>query len=160
MFRHIVQAAVLGLVIAAPVRGAGSAWGEESSRAITISDAWLRATPNGAPVAGGYVTLANAGAGEDRLLAASLEGTAKGEVHTMSMQNGAMHMARLEAGLAIAPGATIALKPGGDHLMFFDPTHAFKEGERVPGTLTFAKAGTIAVTFTVAGMAAKVPPAH
>ncbi len=130
-----------------------------SAGPLTIKQAWLRATPNGAKVAGGYITVFNAGPGEDTLTAASLDGAAKGEVHTMTMQGGVMHMARLEAGLPVAPGATVTLKPGGDHLMFFDRSAPLKEGDHVAGTLTFAKAGTVKVTFAVAGLAAKAAPA-
>ena len=125
---------------------------------ITIISPWLRATPKGAPVAGGYVTIRNAGGMPDRLIGASLPMAAKGEVHSMSMDNGVMHMRRLDDGLAIAPGQTITLAPGGDHLMFIKPTAPLKVGDKVTGSLTFARMGTIPVTFAVAGMAARTAP--
>ena len=125
---------------------------------IAVTTPWLRATPKGAPVAGGYLTIKNAGGTPDRLIGASLPMAAKGEVHSMSMDNGVMHMRHLDDGLAIAPGQTIILAPGGDHLMFIKPTAPLKEGDTVTGSLTFARMGTIPVTFTVAGMAAKTAP--
>ncbi len=125
---------------------------------IEVSHPWLRATPHGAPVAGGYATIVNHGRTPDHLIGASLPMAPQGEVHSMSMTNGIMHMARLAEGLVIAPGATVTLTPGGYHLMFPKPTAQLKEGEQVGGSLTFAKAGTIAVTFPVAGMAAKAAP--
>ena len=39
--------------------------------ALSISAAWSRATPKGAPVAGCYLTIRNDGASSDRLVAAS-----------------------------------------------------------------------------------------
>ena len=159
MLTLIARAAALSLLLAfaaQPARAADDA--PVSAGAITVKRAWLRATPNGAKVAGGYVTLVNAGPSEDRLTGASLDIAAKGEVHTMSMSGGVMHMARLDGGLAVASGATVTLEPGGNHLMFLDPTAPLKEGQHVSGTLTFAKAGTVKVTFVVAGLAAKSAP--
>lgn len=125
---------------------------------ITIAHPWLRATPRSAPIAGGYVTLTNTGPAPDTLVSASLPMASEGQVHTMTMKNGVMEMRRLDDGLAIAPGATVTLRPGGDHLMFLNPKAQLKEGETVEGSLTFKHAGTVPVTFAVGGMAAKVAP--
>ena len=126
---------------------------------ITVTSPWLRATPKHASVAGGYATITNTGTAPDRLIGASLPMAPKGEIHEMSMADGVMHMRRLDDGLAIPAGATVSLTPGGYHLMFVKPTAQLDEGQSVPGTLTFAKAGKVAVTFPVAGFGAKGPPA-
>ena len=134
------------------------AFADQAAPGITISAPWLRATPRGAPVAGGYATITNKGATPDRLIAASLSVAAHGEVHTMSMDHGVMHMERLDKGLEIAPGQVIVLSPGGYHLMFDKPTAQLTPGETMKGSLTFEKAGMLPVTFAVAGMAAKSAP--
>jgi len=64
----------------------------------------------------------------------------------------------IDGGLEIKPGQTVELKPGGYHLMFEDMTAALTQGETVKGTLTFAKAGTVPVTFTVGGLGATSAP--
>jgi copper(I)-binding protein len=128
------------------------------AKGIMIKDPWLRATPNGAKVAGGYVTITNAGAVPETLVSASIAGAATGEIHTMSMENGVMHMGRLEKGLVIAPGTTVTLKPGGNHLMFMNPSAPLKEGATVAGSLTFDKAGELPVVFAIGGMGAKTAP--
>ena len=153
----VFACALAGLTVFSlqPARSADSG---STANGILVKDAWLRATPHGAPVAGGYATITNAASAPDRLVSASLSSAPKGEVHAMSMENGVMHMSRLDQGLDIAPGATVTLKPGGFHLMFLNPSAPLKEGETVKGTLTFAKAGVIPVTFAVAGMAAKGAP--
>lgn len=130
----------------------------ETAPSITIKAPWLRATPNSAPVAGGYATIVNTGATPDRLVGATLPIAAEGQVHAMSMKNGLMHMERLDAGLAIPAGATVVLMPGGNHLMFVKPTARLKEGDHLTGTLVFEKAGPVPVTFVVGGMAAKSAP--
>ena len=129
------------------------------AQSISVIKPWLRATPHAAPVIGGYVTLKNPARTPDRLIGATLPMAPNGEVHTMSMSGGMMHMRRLDDGLEIKPGQTVTLEPGGNHLMFLKPTAPIKEGESVKGTLSFAKAGTGTVTFAVGGMAAKSAPA-
>lgn len=148
--RSFAAALSVAILFAVPVHAAEAP--------ITVSHPWLRATPRKAPVAGGYVTITNTGKETDTLVSASLPMAPQGQIHTMTMKNGVMEMRRLDDGLAIAPGATVTLRPGGDHLMFLNPTAQLKEGESVQGTLTFRKAGTISVTFAVGGMAAKSAP--
>ena len=125
---------------------------------IEVRDAWLRATPKGASVAGGYATIVNHGSAPDRLVGASLPIAPDGQIHEMSMSNGIMHMARLADGLALAPGATVELTPSHYHLMFEKPSAQLKAGQKLVGSLTFAKAGKIGVTFAVAGIGAMQAP--
>ena len=126
---------------------------------ITIESPWLRATPNGASVVGGYATLINKGPAPDRLIGASIPVAATSEVHSMSMKDGVMHMERLANGLPIPAGATVVLAPGGNHLMFFKPSAPIKVGQSIKGTIVFEKAGTVPVTFAVGAMNAKSSPA-
>ena len=92
-------------------------------------------------------------------MGASIPMAPKGEIHSMSMANGIMHMERLDKGLPIPAGKTVELTPGGYHLMFVKPTAQLKEGATVKGELTFEKAGRVVVTFPVAGFGAKQAPA-
>ena len=101
-----------------------------------ISQAWSRATPNGAKIAGGYLTIENKGTAPDRLIGGSGDIAGKVEVHEMAMNNGVMTMRPLDKGLAIEPGKTVKLAPGGYHLMMFDLKGPFKQGEKVPVTLS------------------------
>ena len=130
----------------------------DSAAPVAVENAWIRATPKGAAVAGGYATIVNHGANPDRLVGASLATAPNGEIHSMSMENGVMHMERLKDGATLAPGATLVLQPGGLHVMFMNPTAPLLEHQTVTGTLVFEKAGAIPVTFAVAGMAAKGAP--
>ena len=52
---------------------------------------------------------------------------------------------------------TVKLAPGGYHLMLQDLKGPFKEGEKVPVTLTFEKAGKVAVSLEVQGVGAQAP---
>jgi uncharacterized protein YcnI len=124
---------------------------------LSIQAPWLRATPGGAKVAGGYVRVTNNGKEPDRLLDASLAVAGRGEVHRMSTENGIAKMAPVEGGLEIKPGDSVELKPGGYHLMFMDLKAGLTEGEVVKGTLDFEKAGRVEVSFRVGGLGAQGP---
>jgi periplasmic copper chaperone A len=149
---RIVQVAQMGGAMAAPAASAPVKAGD-----LTIETPWLRATPNGAKVAGGYVRITNTGSTPDTLTGATVPFAKSGDIHAMSMEGGVMKMAPVSGGLTIKPGETVELKPGGYHLMFEGLTGAPKVGETVSGTLTFARAGTVPVTFSVAPIGAAAP---
>jgi copper(I)-binding protein len=75
----------------------------------------------------------------------------------MTMKDGVMTMRPLEKGLTIEPGKTVKLAPGGYHLMMFDLKSPLKQGERLPVTLEFEKAGKVQVSLDVAGVGAQAP---
>jgi copper(I)-binding protein len=127
---------------------------------IRVETPWMRATPGGAKVAGGYVRIVNSGAQADRLTGGAVPFAGSVSIHSMSMDGGVMRMVTVEGGLVVKPGETVELKPGGYHLMFEDLKGATpKAGETVEGTLTFERAGTVPVTFTVAPIGASGPDA-
>jgi copper(I)-binding protein len=126
---------------------------------LVISQAWSRATPGGAKVASGYLTIENKGTAPDRLVGGSADAAGKVGVHEMATANGVMTMRQLDGGLALPPGATVKLAPNGYHLMLTDLKHPLKQGDSVPMTLTFEKAGNVVVTFNVLGVGAQGPDA-
>jgi copper(I)-binding protein len=75
----------------------------------------------------------------------------------MAVKDGVMTMRQLPDGLPIPAKGAVALKPGSYHLMFLDLKHPLKKGEPFSGTLTFEKAGTVAVTFAVEDIGATDP---
>jgi copper(I)-binding protein len=126
---------------------------------LVITQGWSRATPNGAKIGGGYLTIENKGAVADRLIGVSAEIAGKVEVHEMAMNNGVMTMRALDKGLVIDPGKTVKLAPGGYHLMMFDLKSPLKQGDKLPVTLQFEKAGKVTVSLDVEGIGAKGPDA-
>jgi copper(I)-binding protein len=63
----------------------------------------------------------------------------------------------VENGLTIEPGKTVKLAPGGYHLMMMDLKEPLKQGDKVPVTLEFEKAGKVTVSLDVQGLGAKGP---
>jgi len=124
---------------------------------LLISRSWSRATPGGAKTGAGYLTIENKGSAPDRLVAVSGDVAGKIEVHEMAVNNGVMTMRPLEQGLTIEPGKTVTLAPGGYHLMMMDLKSPLKQGDKVPLTLEFEKAGKVAVTLDVQPVGAKAP---
>jgi copper(I)-binding protein len=124
---------------------------------LEIGHPWSRATPNGAKVGGGYLSITNHGSTSDRLVGASLSIAGHGEIHEMKMDNGVMQMRPLADGIEIKPGETVKFEPGGYHLMFMDLTAPLKEGDMVKGQLTFEKAGKVDVEFKVDAIGASAP---
>lgn len=125
---------------------------------IVVEQPWVRATPPNAPVAGGFLVARNAGAEADRLVGGTAEFASRVEIHEMAMDGEVMKMRRLPDGLELAPGSEVTLKPGSYHVMFIGLTRPLAEGETVRGTLTFAKAGTLAVEWHVMAKGAMATP--
>jgi periplasmic copper chaperone A len=113
---------------------------------LVVTQAWSRATPKGAKIGGGYLTIENKGSTTDRLIGGSADVAAKVEIHEMTMSNGVMKMRPLENGLVIEPGKTVKLAPGGYHLMLMDLKSPLKQGDKLPITLEFEKAGKVTVS--------------
>jgi copper(I)-binding protein len=124
---------------------------------LTIGHPWSRATPGGAKIGGGYLTVTNNGSAPDRLVAATTNVADRVEIHEMAMNNGVMTMRQIPGGIPVPPGQTVAFAPGGYHLMLMGLKTPLKEGDRVKATLTFEKAGPIEVTINVEGIGAQHP---
>src|SRR5437870_7451408 len=124
---------------------------------LGVRQAWSRATPGGAKIAGGFLTIENKGAAPDRLISGAGDIAAKVEIHEMAMNNGVMTMRPLDKGLVIEPGKTVKLAPGGYHLMLMDLKSPFKQGDKVPVTLEFEKAGKVTLSLDVQGVGAQAP---
>ncbi|MCV3764266.1 DUF1775 domain-containing protein [Rhizobium sp. TRM95796] len=111
---------------------------------LDITPGFIKATVPGQPVAGGFLSVANRGTEDDRLVA--VEGVADidhVELHTMSMEGDVMKMRRLPDGIPVPAGQTVELKPGGLHMMLMGPKHPFEKGDIVSMTLVFEKAGKV-----------------
>lgn len=115
---------------------------------LRFGNAWVRATPPNARVAGGFLRIENTGKSGDRLISASTDAAASAEIHEMTMQGDIMQMRKLTEGLAIPAKQTVTLKPGGLHLMLIAPKQAITEGQKVKITLLFEKAGSRTIEFT------------
>ena len=124
---------------------------------IRISKLWSRATPKGARVGVGYLTVDNLAKKPERLISGRSKIAERIEIHAMSISNGIMTMRRLANGLVIGPRATIEFKPGGYHLMFIGLKKPIVTGESFEASLVFENAGTADVFFKAEGIGSPGP---
>ena len=144
--------ALLAVLFAAPARAE-----EVKAGDLVITQAWSRATPGGAKVGGGYLTIENKGSTPDRLIGGSADVADKVQLHEMAMNDGVMTMRPLDKGLVIEPGKTVKLAPGGYHLMLLDLKSPLKQGDKLPVTLEFERAGKVSLSLDVQGIGAQGP---
>ena len=152
----LAAARLAGLGLCAPALAR-----EHPAGAIRVADAWCPPTPPGAPTAAGYLTISNQGRGADRLLGGSSPLAAQVQLHSMTTQGQVMRMRPVTQGLAIAPGATTRIQPGGGlHLMLIGLKRPLKAGEHAAVTLDFARAGPVKVDFVVRPQGEAAPTMH
>lgn len=123
--------------------------------ALKLDHPWARASAG--PVRNGAAFLVIENGGEaDRLVGAAGDVAERIELHTHLMDGDVMQMRRVEA-VEIPAHGTASLQPGGVHIMLLGLEAPLKEGERFPLTLTFEKAGEVAVEFAVEAVGSMGP---
>ena len=140
MKRALFAALALGMFV--------TACGGDSD--VKISDAWARSSPGMASNGAAYMIL-EGGTEDDRLVAASVPVQVAGmaQVHEVVMNDGAMAMQQVENGIVIPAGETVALEPGGYHVMMMNLAEPLEVGDTFTVTLTFERAGTVDVDVEV-----------
>ena len=146
---RFIWAAVVSALLLSPASAA-----DVTAGSLKIAQPWARATPKGAQVGGGFMSITNTGTAPDRLIGGASAISSSFEVHEMSMDGGVMKMRMVKDGLEIKPGETVMLKPGGYHVMFMGLKEQLKQGDTFKATLEFEKAGKVEVEYKVEGIAA------
>jgi copper(I)-binding protein len=117
---------------------------------ITVMDPYARVSSPVAKSGAAFMEIMNKGAEADRLVSATSPAAARVELHThIDVGNGVMEMREVEAGFEIPPGGSYMLARGGDHVMFMGLTDSWSQGDAVPVTLVFEKAGEITLEIPV-----------
>ena len=119
---------------------------------------WMRATPPGAKIAAGYLTLRNDSSSPDRLVGASSPAGARVELHVTRKDGEVLRMREVKA-FDIPANGSFELKPVGAHLMVVDLKQPLKAGDKVPVTLKFEHAKPATVEFEVSPLTG-APPMH
>jgi periplasmic copper chaperone A len=148
-FRAIEIGAALLLTLAALLLAALRVWAAEGS-VIRVDDPWARPTAGQSTTSAAYMTIANKGDADDLLKGAHAPKAKSVELHRTTMTaEGVMQMREVTDGLPIAAGTSVALEPGGLHLMLLGLETALSAGETLTLTLEFAKAGNVDVLVPV-----------
>lgn len=124
---------------------------------IQIDHVWSRAAMAGHE---GVVYLTITGTGvQDTLIGVTTPVAAKAELHQSFDDHGVMKMRSVPT-LSIEPGKPVTLAPGGYHIMLMGLKQPLTQGDSFPVTLSFAKAGQVSATATVAKAGASSMPSH
>ena len=119
-----------------------------SGSPMRVDGAWARPAAGSGPGAV-YLSVRNDSGKPDRLLGARSVRCATIEIHQTKLFEGRMSMVPVEHGLELEPGATVALEPGGYHLMLFGLNEPLQVGTRFSLTLQFEQSGEIPVEVEV-----------
>ena len=109
--------------------------GGGDAAAVQVSEAICRPTPVGRQMTGCYLTLTAATA--DRLVSAASPEANLVQIHESRIESGMMMMQELRDGLPLPAGETVALAPGGNHLMLLGVKEPLVAGDTVTLILTF-----------------------
>lgn len=164
---------LLGISLALSACGSDDSAGDSTSTAgnsptVEISDAWARATTPtqdsgaiymtieseaGDTLTGARVPTSIAGKTEIHESAEmeepaaseeSMEQDGSGDSESMDESGAMMGMTPVEE-IEIPAGESVALEPGGYHMMLLDLKDQIKAGEKIPVTLSFENAGEVKV---------------
>lgn len=140
---------VLAIVLTIAGLYAFASTGQSMDKAISLSKAWARPTIGTIANGAAYLQITNSGDKADRLIGVSGGVAKRIELHEHIHEGTVMRMRKVEGGVAIDPGQTKTFSPGGHHIMLIGVTTPLKEGDRVPLTLKFEKAGELTVEVSV-----------
>ena len=133
---------------------------------VDVKDAWVRTSVQGQKATGAFMKITAKEGSTLVGVASPVAGVA--EVHEMKMDGDVMRMRALPNGLALPAGKTVALTPGGYHVMLMDLKATLPKDSTIPLTLTFKNAKgeqsqvelKVPVATTAPGVAAGAPAAH
>ena len=104
---------------------------------IQIDNAYVRATPPGAPNTAAFMTIKNTENKAVYLTSAQSEIAHSTELHTALKQDGVMKMRKIEE-MNIPANGELVLKPGSYHVMFIGLNKPVKENEKIMLMLNFS----------------------
>lgn len=94
---------------------------------ISVKDPWVRQNPPGTSVTAAYMVIENPGA-DDELVEVSCGCAREASLHVIEMKEDSDSMAMREvASMAVPSGASLALSPGGPHVMLMGLSGDIKE---------------------------------
>ncbi|MBU0499811.1 MAG: copper chaperone PCu(A)C [Gammaproteobacteria bacterium] len=119
----------LSLSLSGPLVAAGS-------DNVSAKDPYVRAVPPGMANSAAFMQLNNGDKGDHALVAAESPVAQTVELHTHVQEGGMMMMRKIEK-IDLPAGQTVALQPGGLHVMLIGLVKELKPGDQVELTLVY-----------------------
>lgn len=156
-FRSRLAAPLLAAAVAVTLSAGALAHGYTLGK-LAIGHPWAKASAGMAANGAAFLKITNSGEA-DRLIGAKTTIADRTELHTHTMDGGVMKMRQVQA-IEIPAGGTVALEPGGLHVMLLGLKAPLKENDKFPLTLTFEKAGSVDVDVKVEALTTTPAEAH
>ncbi|MCB1924662.1 MAG: copper chaperone PCu(A)C [Gammaproteobacteria bacterium] len=138
----------LSLVFCALVAGSGLALADGVADKMTVNDPYVRAVPPVVKTTAAFMQIQNADSVERFIVAAASPAAGSVELHMHERDGEVMRMRHIPH-IHLPPNQTVALQPGGLHVMMFDLASTLRPGDEVPITLTFDDGSSKTVTAVV-----------
>jgi copper(I)-binding protein len=135
--------ALLLVALALLAGGAPAQAHEYKVGALTVVHPWAR--PSAAQTGAAYFVIRNEGKEDDALLRIETDVARTVQVHEMKMEGTIMRMRAVDR-LVVPAGGSVALTPGGLHVMLIGLKAPLKDGDKFPMKLVFEKAGAVDVS--------------
>lgn len=134
----------------------------ETVNKVVVSNAQIRDFLPGSKSSAGYLTLVNHGDTVIELTKVSVENLGRVEVHEHQHVNGMMKMQKVDV-LQIKAHQQLDFKPGGYHLMVFEPKEPLKIGQELKLTLYFSNGDRVFTQASVVSLESQIeeiPPSQ
>lgn len=115
---------------------------------VSVREGWVRLPPAAMPMAAGYGVIHNGCRAPVVVVGAGSKAFGDVSLHETTVVDGVSRM-REVARLPLAAGASVALKPGGLHLMLMQPEVTLKEGAQLPLRLSLEDGRKVDATLRV-----------
>ncbi|PRI10792.1 copper chaperone PCu(A)C [Leucobacter massiliensis] len=116
---------------------------QTASEAVGLHDGWAK---SGSGMTAVFGTLDNHGEADRTLVSASSRIAGAVELHETVGTGTSATMQEKEGGFVIPAGGSVALEPGGNHIMFMDMSEDLLPGDEVPLTLRFDDGSELTLT--------------
>ena len=144
-FAVTVLVALLATMLAACGSSPSASPAAATDEAVTARDAWIRAADEGG-LSAAYLTISNGSEADDALVDVSAPDVATSvSLHETTTGDDGMTGMYHTPSIAVPAGGTVALEPGGYHVMLEGLQRNLVAGETVRIVLTFERAGPLTV---------------
>ena len=124
---------------------------------VVVENAWSRASIGMNRPGAAYMTIRNTGDEPVTLTGLATPLAMMPEIHETKTNAEGVSSMRPAGEIAIAPGESVALEPGGLHAMLMRLQEPMTEGDTFPLTLLFDDGGEVTVEVPILGIAARGP---
>ena len=151
-----MQKRACSIVLMASLAGfAGPLFSAGAADHVTVSEAYVRAVPPGLPNSASFMLLQNSADSDLVLKGAESPAAKMVELHTHTMKGGMMRMRQVDK-IDLPAGESVALQPGGLHVMMIGLQQALVPGEQIDLALVFDDGSKLAIKVPVVKLQMKM----